>query len=321
MSEKNIKIFMLLMLVTIILFSFNEIMGWGKNGHRIIALTAQNHLTKKARDGVNRLLNGRSMAQISIWADEMYSVEKYSCASPFHYANIEEGKNYLTSKKNKKGAIIHALIFFEDILRNKKSSKEQKLISLKYLNHLIGDIHQPLHAGLACDYGGNAIKVKWFGQVINLHSVWDMKLIEFQQLSFTEFTDFLDRPSKKKIAQWQGTTYLDWFEESLALRKSAYLCYKKDNCFVGNFFSKDCSLVKTLKSDPPKLKYQYNHRKYQIIKIRLLQAGIRLAGVLNSIFVKSKKLSKNTVLMRKKIWKAGGKIEPVKECLESILEN
>ena len=68
---------------------------------------------------------------------------------------------------------------------------EEKQIALKFLVHLIGDLHQPLHVGKKSDRGGNKIKVKWFGEETNLHQVWDSKMIQLQELSYIEYSDYL----------------------------------------------------------------------------------------------------------------------------------
>src|SRR5215831_14134107 len=65
---------------------------------------------------------------------------------------------------------------------------ERKRMDLKLLIHFVGDIHQPFHVGHREDLGGNKVKVTWFNVSTNLHSVWDEQLINFQQLSYTEYT-------------------------------------------------------------------------------------------------------------------------------------
>jgi hypothetical protein len=310
-----------LSLLVILFFPFFQIDGWGKNGHRIVAEAAEHYLTPKTKAYINKILSGKSMAQISIWADEMYSVKDWNCASTFHYANIEAGKKYLDSKKNPRGDIVRALIYFEDILRDQENSPELRLIALKYFIHFVGDIHQPLHAGLACDYGGNDIKINWFGRVTNLHVIWDETLIEFQQLSYTEFVKFLEHPSANLIKRWQNSTYLDWIEESRAYRKSVYICYKEDRCFLGNFYSSDCSGNEELKKNPARLKYQYNYRHFIEVEKRLLKAGIRLAGKLNSIFLNGRKISKIEKLSRKKILESSEtKLNNIHTCIEGVLK-
>ena len=80
---------------------------------------------------------------------------------------------------------------FIKTLKNRKGPKEERVIALKFLIHLIGDLHQPLHVGNGLDKGGNTIKLKWFGENTNLHSIWDTKLIEHQKLSYTEYSSYL----------------------------------------------------------------------------------------------------------------------------------
>ena len=67
-----------------------------------------------------------------------------------------------------------------DGLKKKNLSKENKLLYLRMLIHIVEDVHQPMHAAHADDKGGNDFKVNWFNNPTNLHSVWDSQLIEFQ---------------------------------------------------------------------------------------------------------------------------------------------
>jgi len=53
-----------------------------------------------------------------------------------------------------------------------------RLKALKYLVHLVADVHQPLHAGHAADKGGNLYQVHALGRGTNLHAVWDSGLID-----------------------------------------------------------------------------------------------------------------------------------------------
>jgi hypothetical protein len=57
---------------------------------------------------------------------------------------------------------------------------------MRYLIHVIGDIHQPLHAselfndGLFVngDQGGNLFKIKYKDHIDNLHKLWDSGSID-----------------------------------------------------------------------------------------------------------------------------------------------
>jgi hypothetical protein len=103
--------------------------------------------------------------------------------------------------------------------------------------------------------------VHMIGEATNLHTVWDDLIIEQEKLSFTEWTRFLDHPTAAELKEWQGSNYTAWMEESYKLR---------DRCY-------------DFKPELP-LSYDYVYKSLPIVKQRLLQAGVRLAGTLNGIF-------------------------------------
>ena len=59
--------------------------------------------------------------------------------------------------------------------------RNEKRVALRFIAHLIGDIHQPLHAKFAEDRGGNSIDIRFNGRKENLHSPWDTALVELEQ--------------------------------------------------------------------------------------------------------------------------------------------
>ena len=237
--------------------------SWGKTGHRVVGQIAENHLSPKAAAAVRDLLGPDSLAEIANWADEIRSDPSWKRADPWHYVNIPDGETYEAMSKNPAGDIIVAMKRFEATLRNPAAPKEERIQALKFLVHMIGDIHQPLHAGKRDDLGGNRVSVHWFRSVeaTNLHTVWDDLIIEQEKLSFTEWTRFLDHPTAAELKEWQGSNYTAWMEESYKLR---------DRCY-------------DFKPELP-LSYDYVYKSLPIVKQRLLHAGVRLAGTLNGIF-------------------------------------
>ena len=237
--------------------------SWGKTGHRVVGQIAENHLSPKAAAAVRDLLGPDSLAEIANWADEIRSDPSWKRADPWHYVNIPDGETYEAMSKNPAGDIIVAMKRFEATLRNPAAPKEERIQALKFLVHMIGDIHQPLHAGKRDDLGGNRVSVHWFRSVeaTNLHTVWDDLIIEQEKLSFTEWTRFLDHPTAAELKEWQGSNYTAWMGESYKLR---------DRCY-------------DFKPELP-LSYDYVYKSLPIVKQRLLQAGVRLAGTLNGIF-------------------------------------
>ncbi len=225
-----------------------------------MARIAEKHLSPKAARAVAGLLGSDTLPEVSTWADEIRSDPDWQRASPWHYINIEDGESFETMARAPGGDIISQLEQVDAVLRNSKSSREEKIVALKFLVHLVADLHQPLHAGRASDRGGNEIQVTWHGARANLHQVWDSLVIDGEKLSFTEWVEFIDPPAARQVSEWQKSGYVGWMRESLELRRNAY--------DVGD----------------RRLGYAYSYRNLPVIKQRLSQAGVRLAGVLNSIF-------------------------------------
>jgi hypothetical protein len=234
--------------------------GWGATGHRVVGRIAESHLTPAAAQAVRDLLGHESLAQAATWPDEVRSDPAWGHADPWHYISIDDGLAYEAAPKNPQGDVIVALTRCEGILRSPAASVEQRVVALRYLVHLLGDLHQPLHVGRTADRGGNSIEVTWHREPSNLHAVWDSAMIDSEKLSFSEWAAFLDHPAPEEVAAWQSGDYLDWLGESAAHRPQVY--------DIGD----------------GKLGYGYAYRNLPLVRARLLQAGVRLAGRLNAIF-------------------------------------
>lgn len=268
----------LILCSTLVVLSYSPAaFSWGKTGHRIVGEIAQRNLDAKALKGIKELAGNEDLSRVSNWPDEIRSDPKMGYTSPWHYVSIPTGKTYFDQKRNKDGDVIEALYRFEDTLRDPKATKEQKLDSLRFLVHMTGDMHQPLHVGLAEDRGGNSIKVKWFKTETNLHSLWDEELVDFEKLSFTEYASYLNHYSKDEKKEWEKGSFIDWAKESQELRPKVYDLPESGN-----------------------VSYEYNYKVKPIIEQRFKQAGLRLAHVLNKIF-SQEKLTKEEIEVRKKI--------------------
>lgn len=243
---------------------------WGANGHRIVGEIAQHYLTEAAQAGLRALVADTSLARLSTWADEIRSDPDWDCASTWHYVTVEDELTYATARKNRDGDVIEAMKRQEQVLRDPAAPVARKREALKFLVHFVGDVHQPLHVGRGADRGGNAVTVHWFGEQTNLHSVWDTKIIENKNLSFTEYTRFINHPSAAQVTAWQNSTCLDWAAESAALRDALY--------------SLDDLTPHIDREGRFNLGYVYAYQKTPLVDRRLLQGGVRLAGLLNNIF-------------------------------------
>jgi hypothetical protein len=86
-------------------------------------------------------------------------------------------------------------------------------------------------------------------------------MINQKQLSFTELSDFINHPTKEQIQNWQNSSVIDWANESQELLPQVY----------------------DIPADK-QLSYEYSYKNWETVELRLLQAGVRLAGVLNDIY-------------------------------------
>jgi hypothetical protein len=249
-----------LLIFTLFIFLTYETFAWGATGHRVTGWIAEQYLNKKAKKELARLLNGQSLAMVSTWMDEIRSDSTYNYTSDWHWVTVPDGMTYDQTEKNPKGDVIEALERLISELKSGKvnGAKEQEYI--KMIIHLIGDIHQPLHVGGGNDRGGNDVKVMWFRVDSNLHRVWDSDMIDDTRLSYTELAASLDKPTSSQLAFWRNSSVRDWANESIALRPEVY-SYRST-----------------------RLGYEYSYRKFHLVRERLLQAGIRLAEVLNQIY-------------------------------------
>ncbi len=178
--------------------------------------------------------------------------------------NVPDGETYRPAPFQEPRDIIQALGLQERILADRSKSADERSRALKLLVHFVADIHQPLHVGRA-DRGGNDVEVTWFGAPTNLHSVWDSRLVDHQRLSYSEYVDFLDFATPEHVGEWLDSGYAEWAAESMALRDTVYV------------------LPAARAGDVPDLRWDYADAMTPIMERRLVQAGVRLAGVLNRV--------------------------------------
>lgn len=241
--------------------------AWGLLGHRIVGGIADLYLTKKAKDEVKKILGNETIAIASNWADFIKSDTSYKYLSAWHYIDFEgdltygQMEEYL--KTGKAADAYTRLNFLIKELRNKSLPQAKKQMYLRLLIHIAGDVHQPFHVSQKGDNGGNNLNVFWFGNATNIHRVWDEQLIDFQQLSFTEYINAINFTTLRQRMQWQKDPVSQWLFESYTI---------------------STRLRKELGQGDLKLGYSYNFKNIGIVNEQLLKGGIRLAGLLNSIF-------------------------------------
>ncbi|MBT2246893.1 S1/P1 nuclease [Sphingobium sp. BHU LFT2] len=237
--------------------------AWGPIGHRITGAIADQNLSGLARANVRLLLGNEDLAEAATWPDDMKSDPSdfwQKSASPWHYVTVKQGEAYAASDAPPEGDAMMALSRFSAVLRDPRASIEDKRLALRFVVHIIGDLHQPLHAGDGDDRGGNDVKLTWFGRSSNLHSVWDSGIIEQRSLSYSEYAAWLSRSiTPEQVIAWNDVNAGDWVAESIALRKTIY---PKETA----------------------LSWDYAYQFRPALEDRLKRGGVRIAAYLNWLF-------------------------------------
>ncbi|KAL1413611.1 hypothetical protein Q8F55_001386 [Vanrija albida] len=174
-------------------------LAWGAAGHEIVATIAQIHLHPQVRDALCSILPKQAncqLAPVAAWADMVR--RQYPETGPMHYINprndepggptshceygehgwYNEDVNVLTAIMNKTQGLIDG----------------EGDITLRFLVHFLGDLHQPLHL-TGRDKGGNGALFRWEGRARNLHSIWDSGIITKNIRELSNYTSPL--PSKQ----------------------------------------------------------------------------------------------------------------------------
>lgn len=240
-------------------------MAWGEDGHRVVGEIAWSYLRPEVKAEVQSLLQVAkepSLAEATTWADRIRSDSNYDWAAPLHYISLPRQWDGYREERDcpPAGCILKAIERFEGVLRDRDAVRSERAEALMFIAHFVGDLHQPLHTGLAADRGGNDIKVTFFGFPTNLHALWDVYLpagfiADWRQYARRQ----LEMITEAQREKWQSSDALDWAVESNRLAHSnAYTA--KDKSVLGEDYYRD---------------------NREVVEKRLRQGGVRLAGVLN----------------------------------------
>lgn len=273
--------------------------AWGDEGHQTVCEIAYRLMNDKARAEVQRLLgaipdrdkeqvldrvkvssDGQFLFNMSCtWADEFKYGGGYDKYSSWHYVNVPRDAKKVTSGDCSRKCVAFAVIEFARKLQKEDSSDWEKLKALMFLGHMVGDIHQPMHAGFADDQGGNKTIVRSAPDGCRkMHRIWDTCMIRDSGRTWSELADELMNELDMDYARrtHQIKPY-DWATESLRIARLEQVQY----CTLSG---ETCKRINPDRGRPSyKLDEDYLDRNISHVKNRLTQAGVRLASVLNQI--------------------------------------
>jgi nuclease S1 len=240
--------------------------AFGEPGHRIVGELAEHQLRPAARAEVNRLLAGEpepSLAGVANWADEVRAANHGGGRTKrWHFVNFKGGDcSYVPARDCPDGNCVIAAINGNFLaLADRKRSDDERREALKFLVHLVGDVHQPLHATPLDDHGGGDFQVGYHGKGRNLHGVWDTLILQARGLPPPAYAALLEQqpPLPADPTRRSDRPAVDWAVESCLIVRD------------GNIYP-----TKHLVDD----NYVSAHRA--LLEQRLRRAGSRLADMLN----------------------------------------
>ena len=240
--------------------STHKAAAWTDAGHRIVAQIASEHLTPEARRQVARLLdaqNASSLPDISMLADLAMAVPMLG--QPSHVVHMPlDGRAYDPARDCRKGrCALAALDRNLEILRDPQASPASRAAALAMVVHLVGDLHQPLHT--SADTGQR--KVRWNGQQMTIHALWDHEITAARG---TDWRSLASEVGAKGCSDVAGTDPVIWAGEGRDLARDEILA--------------DPRLAGAGKGDLPQA---YAGENWPIVRERLRLAGCRLGELLN----------------------------------------
>lgn len=252
--------------------------AWGPQGHKLVAMVAMEHLTPVAKRNVRFLLGKETLADVASWPDVYRPLETQT--GPWHYVDIPQGASGYDRDRDcptqpfvKAGStsdkwrdcVVDRILFFEGRIADTSLDPADRAISLKYLVHFVGDIHQPLHT-TGVEKGGNGIHVTVFGSnpcgkyPCNLHSVWDSGLILHRELNDAQYLSLLNREFSANPLATAPEDPAAWANEGNAL------------------------VAQLMLPEGGTVDQAYFDREIPVVDRRLELAGLRLAAILNRTF-------------------------------------
>ena len=221
----------------------------------------------------------RTLGEVANWADEIKDFEWGKRRASWHYDDVPLCAAAEYSKYCRGGRCASAQLARQiEILGNERSRPGQRNEALKWVVHLVGDLHQPLHAANRGDRGGNRVQVSFFGErdnppygTLNLHAVWDVSMV--RRL-------IADRGGERAVVSapitegnrnaWEKGSISDWTAESHRIARDAVYPLLP--------VAASCSrkIVEVVAIDQA-----YYARAAPLIEVQIRRAGVRLARVLN----------------------------------------
>jgi nuclease S1 len=251
---------------------------------RYLSPTAQAQVVELLRS--DRLADGqasgrRTLGEIASWADEIKDFDWGRRRGSWHYDDISLCGRAEYSKYCRGGRCASAQLARQlEVLADPRARLRARNEALKWVVHLVGDIHQPLHAADRSDRGGNQVQVSFFGErdnapygSLNLHAVWDVSMVRKLVADRGGERAIVSAPiAEHDRADWERGSIADWMTESHALAQ--------DRAYAALPVAASCG---EKIAGVVAIGDAYYAAAAPVIDLQIRKAGVRLARVLNEV--------------------------------------
>ena len=238
-------------------------LAWGADGHRVVGALAADYLDQSTGDSLQALFGTDDFDEIVEWCnwpDAYRATEEGAWSEPKHYINMVPGESVYDMKRDCPTGmcVTEAIGEYAAELGNLDLPIERRRQAYGWVCHLVGDLHQPLHAGFGHDRGGNDFAIRYKGEDTNLHSFWDSRLILEHSESWMALYDLLsDRSGANPSPDWTAAESANWTNESHAFAETK--SYPKQAEITDRFANKSwCGIQRQLKKGGKRLAWVLN---------------------------------------------------------------
>lgn len=241
---------------------------WGWDGHKMVCSIAWWEMKTETRKAISTFLDAdvtyERFMESCLWADDVRGKDpQYDRWSTAHYVNLPRGATAFDLARDcgETFCVVEGIEESLQGLKDTSKSKTERLISLKFLSHFVGDVHQPMHAGYGDDRGGNDTKITLFGKPANMHGMWDYGLLDHTGKPWVDYASVLYfQITDENRRDWVNLNPVTWVEESFAIISLS--AYDTAGSEVGQ---------------------AYYDAHIRTLETRIKQAGVRLAQLLDQV--------------------------------------
>ena len=197
-------------------------LGWGPKGHEIVAAIALGLLTQPVKVKIATLLGDEDFVAAANWADTVRfgrpeTADWHFVDIPVSAATYDAARD--CQQTDAGDCAIAELARAQATLKDSSQTAKARTEALKFIIHIVGDIHQPLHSATNDsradgDRGGNSVNTRLLTHTMKLHAVWDHGLIDLDDRDEADYVDGLTTDFVKTGKATDAGTVESWANEA-----------------------------------------------------------------------------------------------------------